>query len=268
MFAVLLIVINIAISILGVILFDYRVDGVINNPIIIILSILVGIISMFVVFFLYIEVFYILVAKPRPQDSKLKHFLAKQIMTVPLFWTNTRTKVIGKENLPKNPGFSIYSNHTSMMDIAILMYKLDKYPVAFLAKQVVNDLFAIGKWTPKLGCVMIDRTNTRKGAESIIKVINNVKSGSTMVVFPEGTRSKEIGKLNDFKPGSFKVALKSKAPLVPITIVKPSNFKKIKWPLPKRVSIVIHEPIPYDELRKMTSLDLSDKVKRIIEESF
>lgn len=265
MFAIFLVVINIIVSILGVYLFDYQVDGVINSPIIIILSILVGTIIMFVTFFLYIDLLYFFVAKRRPQTSKFKHFLAKQIMTVPLFFTNTRTKVIGKENLPENPGFSIYSNHTSMMDIPVLMYKLNKHPVAFLAKKEINDVFAIGKWTPKLGCVMIDRTNARKGAESIINVVKNIKNGSTMVVFPEGTRSSEIGKLIEFKPGSFKVALKSKAPLVPITIVKPKNFKKVVWPLSKRIKLVIHKPIPYDELKQMTSLDLSIKVKQIID---
>ena len=196
-----------------------------------------------------------------------KHAIAKQIMTVPLFFTNTRIKVVGLENLPKDPGFSIYANHTSMMDIPVLMYKLKKYPVAFLAKKVVADLFAIGKWTPPLGCVSIDRTDARKGAEAIIKVIKNVKSGSTMVVFPEGTRTHEIGKLIEFKAGSFKVALKSKAPLVPMTIVKPLNFKEVKWPFVKRITLVIHEPILFEDFKQMSSADLCEKVKTIIEGS-
>lgn len=267
MFAIILIIINIVVSVLGVYLFDYQVDGLINSPLTIILSIVVGTLVMLATFFLYVDVFYILVAKRKPTTSRLKHIIAKQIMTVPLVATNTHTKVVGRENLPKDTGFSIYSNHTSMMDVPVLMYKLNKHPVAFLAKKAVIDLFSVGKWTPKLGCVMIDRSNARKGAESIINVIKNVKNGSTMVVFPEGTRSKEIGTLNDFKPGSFKVALKSKAPLVPITIVKPNNFKKIKWPLPKRITLVIHEPIPFNEFKGMPSLELAEKVKKIISSS-
>jgi 1-acyl-sn-glycerol-3-phosphate acyltransferase len=222
---------------------------------------------MVIIFLAYVEIFYVLVAKRKPQNSMLKHIIAKQIMSVPLVFTNIRIKVVGKENLPKDPGFSIYANHTSMMDIPVLMYKLNEYPVAFLAKQVVGDLFSIGKWTPKLGCVMIDREDARKGAESIIKVIKNVKSGSTMVIFPEGTRTNVPGELIDFKAGSFKVALKSKAPLVPITIVKPSNFKKIKWPFPKRITLVIHESLQYEDFKDMTSNDLSSKIKNIIESS-
>ncbi len=264
MFAIILIIINFTVSSLGVYFYDYQVDGVINDFGTIMLSILVGTVVMLVVFFLYIDVFYLLVAKKQPKTSSFKHFIAKQIMSVPLVFSNTRVKVIGLDNLPKESGFTIYSNHTSMMDIPVLMYHIKKYPVAFLAKQSVVELFAVGKWTPKLGCVMIDRSNDRKGAESIINVIRNVKSGSTMVVFPEGTRTTKLGSLGEFKSGSFKVALKSKAPLVPVTIVKPSNFKKIIWPFAKKVTLVIHKAIQYPELKTMTSHELSNEVRNII----
>ena len=266
MFAVILLLINLATIFFGIYLFDYLPDGSVNTVWIILLSIISGTVVMVLVFALYVDIFYVLVAKRKPKNSMLKHFIAKQIMTIPLVATNTRIEVIGKENLPNDPGFSIYSNHTSMMDIPVLMYKLKEYPVAFLAKEVVGKLISVGKWTPELGCVMIDRENTRKGAEAIINVIKNVKNGSTVVIFPEGTRSKEFGKLLDFKHGSFKVALKSKAPLVPVSIVKPANFKSIKWPFPKRIKLIIHQPIPYEEVKQMTSVELSQKVRSIIEE--
>lgn len=265
MFARLLLLLNLIISVLGVYLFDYKIDGVINSPLIIILSILVGTIVMVLMFLFYINLLYFLVAKRTPQDSMVKHFIAKQIMTVPLVATNIRIKLVGEENLPEDPGFSIYSNHTSLLDVPVLMYTLKKQPVAFLQKKEILNAFAIGKWTPTIGCVVIDRTNPRKGAEAIINVIRNVKKGITMVIFPEGTRTKVVGELLDFKPGSFKVALKSKAPLVPLTIVKPLNYKNVKWPFPKRITIVIHKPIPYDDLKGMSSIDLADKVKKIIE---
>ena len=217
---------------------------------------------------IYIQGFYLLVAKKKPKTSMLKHKIAKQMVSFPMHLLNMRIKVVGLENLPKDPGFSIYSNHTSMMDIPVLMYKLYDYPVAFLAKEVVESVFLFGKWTPALGCVMIDRENTRKGAEAIINVIRNIKSGSSMVVFPEGTRSKEIGKILAFKQGSFKVALKSKAPLVPMTIVKPMNYNKIRWPFKKPITLVIHKPIPFEELKTMKTLDLSKKVEEIILSAF
>lgn len=264
MLTIALFLINLIITASGIYIFDYQVDNSINNPLVIILSITVAWILMFLILGVYIELAYYLVANKKPKNSMLMHKLAKQMVSFPMHLTNMKVSVEGKENLPKDPGFSIYVNHTSMMDISVLMYKLYDYPVAFLEKENVGELFSLGKWTHKLGCVMINRDNDRKAAESIINVIKNIKSGSTMVVFPEGTRSKEIGKLLDFKQGSFKVALKSKAPLLPITIVKAKNYNNIKWPFRKNIKLVIHEPIPFEVLKTMKTLELSEKVREII----
>lgn len=264
MFFYSLVLINIATIFFGIYQFDYLVDNTVNNILVILLSIIAGTVVMVLAFAFYVQVFYYTIAKTQPQTSKLKHYIAKRIMTIPLYFTNTRIKVEGMENLPKDTGFSIYANHTSMVDIPVLMWKLPKYPVAFLQKQAVQDLPLVGKWTPPLGCVSLDRENSRKGAEAIIQTIKNVKTGSTMVIFPEGTRSYDIGEMLEFKPGSFKVALKSKAPLVPLTIVKPKNFRSIKWPRRKPITLVIHQPLEFNEYRKLTSQELSDKVRKII----
>lgn len=266
MLALLLLIIGLITSGLGIYLFDFRPDGLIDSPLLIILSILVGIIVALIALVIYMEVFYQLIAKKQEQTSMLKHKLAKQMVSVPLHLLNMRIKVVGIENLPKDPGFSIYSNHTDFMDVSVLMYKLYQYPVAFLEKAGIEQLPFVGKWTPKLGCVMLDRDDARKGAESIINVIKNVKSGVTMVVFPEGTREKEIGTLLEFKQGAFKVALKSKKPLVPLSIVKPKNYPKVIWPFPKRITLVIHKAIPYEDFSAMKTLELSEMVEAIIKE--
>lgn len=264
LFAVM-IIINVAITLLGVYFFDYNVDSIVNNPGVILLSFIVGIICALIFIVTYIEVFYFFVAKKQPKDSMFKHRLAKHIMLVPMSFTNRRIKVIGIENLPDNPGFSIYANHTSMMDIPLLMCSLKNYPVAFLAKKGTFKVFLLGKWARELGGVTLVRENNREGAKSIIQVIKNVKQGSTMVVFPEGTRSKDRNTLLKFKDGSFRVALKSGAPLVPITLVRPTNKWKNKWPSVRKETVIIHKPIEYNEIVTLTTSELSEKVKVIIE---
>ena len=112
---------------------------------------------------------------------------------------------------------------------------------------------------------MIFRDNPRQSAEAIKQVITNIKNGLPMLIFPEGTRSPYVNTLLDFKPGAFKVALRSEKPLVPITIVKPINYKQIKWPFVKRVTLIIHKPLSFDEFKKMKSLELSNKVRKIID---
>ncbi|MEC9485267.1 MAG: lysophospholipid acyltransferase family protein [Candidatus Izemoplasma sp.] len=267
MLTIALLIINFIIAGFGIYWFDYLPDQMINHPLIIISSLVLGTIGMVIALLMYIEVFYILIAKRNPKTSMLKHKIAKQMVSIPLHLTHVKITVEGMEHLPKDPGFTIFSNHTSLMDIPVLMYKLYEYPVAFLQKKVVANLFSVGKWTPELGCVNIDRTNPRKGAEAIIQTIKHVKQGSTMVIFPEGTRGSEIGELLPFKDGAFKVALKSKAPLVPITIVKPKRYKKIIWPLKKPIKLIIHPPLQYNTYKNLKSQELSERVKEIIKKS-
>lgn len=264
MLTIALIIIQITTSFLGIYFFDYQIDGRINQIGVILLSLLVGFILMLMVLEAYIEILYY-VFKKTPKNNILKHKLANQMVSIPLHLTRTKIVVIGKEHLPKDYGFTIYSNHTSLMDIPLFMYGFNDYPIAFLAKKRVKDIFSVGKWVEALGGVMIDRSNTRKGAEAILQVIKHVKNGSTMVIFPEGTRNKEQGKLLPFKDGAFKVALKSKAPLVPMTIVKE---EKKNWPRKNTVTIVVHKALSYEEIKDMKSQELSNKVKELILSAF
>lgn len=264
MLAILLIVVNVAVSVLSIYIFDYRVDGIINNIFAIILSLLVGLIVTSLLLGLFLEVFYLSLAKGKLQKSMFAHKLAKQVVSVPIHFSRMRITVVGKENLPHDSGFSIYVNHSSWIDLPIIMYKLYDNPVAALGKEGAFKIFGIGRFAPKFGCVMIHRKNARHSAEAIKQVVNNVKNGFSMVIFPEGTRNPNVDSLLDFKHGAFKVALRSEKPLVPITLVKPKNYNKIKWPFKKRVTLVIHKPLPFDEFKTMKSFELSQRVKEII----
>ena len=267
MSAILILIVDIAVTMLGIYIFDYRVDGIVNNIFIIILCVLVGLIVTSLLVGLFLEIFYLSLSKGKLHKSMLVHKLAKQIVSVPIHFSRMRINIVGKENLPHDPGFSIYANHSSWIDLPIVMYKLYDNPVAALGKEGAFKLFAIGRFAPKLGCVMIHRQNPRQSAEAINQVVNNIVNGFSMIIFPEGTRSPKVDSLLNFKHGAFKVALRSRKPLVPITIVKPKNYRNIKWPFKKRVTLVIHKPLLYDEFEGMKSHELSQKVKEIIEES-
>ena len=102
MLTILLLIINLGVTILGIYIFDYQVDNIINSPLVIILSLLVGTIVMLLTLLLYIEGLYLLVAKNQPKTSMLKHKIANQMVSIPMHLLNMRINVIGKENLPKN----------------------------------------------------------------------------------------------------------------------------------------------------------------------
>jgi 1-acyl-sn-glycerol-3-phosphate acyltransferase len=264
MFAIIIILFDVSFTLLGIYIFDYRVDGIINDIFAIILSFLVGLLVTTLFVGLILEIFYLSLEKGKQHKSMFVHKLAKQIVSVPIHFLRFRIKVIGKENLPHDPGFTIYANHSSWIDLPIVMYALYDNPVAALGKEGAFKIFAIGRFAPKLGCVMIHRKDPRQSAKAIRQVVNNVQNGFSMVIYPEGTRSPNVESVLDFKHGAFKVALRSKQPLVPVTIVKPKNYKKIKWPFIKRVTVVIHKPLLYDDFKEMKSIELSQRVKEVI----
>lgn len=261
MLTIIILIVNVLITILGIYLFDYRIDGIINNVPLVALSIVAGIIITALLVGLFLEVFYRLLKKDEIQQSMFTHRIAKQIVSVPIHFSLMRIKVIGKENLPSDPGFTMYCNHSSWIDIPIVMYRLYDNPVAALGKEGAFKIFVIGKFAPKFGCVMIHRKDPRQSAEAIRQVISNVKKGFSMLIFPEGTRNKNVDTLLDFKPGAFKAALRSERPIVPITLVKQ---RKNRWRLIKRVALVIHKPIAFDEYSSMRSNELSLKIRDII----
>jgi 1-acyl-sn-glycerol-3-phosphate acyltransferase len=248
----------------GIYFFDYKTDSVINNPLVISLSIIGGIVIVFIFIIVFLETTYFFIAKRRPTTSRLKHYFGKQIVSVPMHLFRIKTTIYGAENLPKDTKFLIFSNHTSELDVSVLMCHLPQYPVAFLAKQAVNSYLSIGKWAQSIGCVMLNRENNRQGNQAVSQVVENVRKGSTMVVFPEGKVTREIGTLQKFRSGSFKIALASGVPLVPVTLVKEASYYQKKWPRRKHLDIVIHPPLLYASFQDLSSRQLGLQVRDII----
>lgn len=247
----------------GIYLFDYQLDQSINNPLIIVGSFLGGFVVTFLAALLFLESTYLIFAKNKPDTNKIKHLIGKQIVSVPMHFFNVWTTVIGRENLPTDTKFLIYANHTSELDISILMCNLKKYPVAFLAKEAVGRYLSVGKWAKSIGCIMLNREDNRQGAQSVFKVAEKVQQGLTMVVFPEGSVKRELNTLLKFRSGAFKIALEAGVPIVPITLVKDKNYNTL-WPLPRRFMMFIHEPIPFETIHTMKTRELSHTVRDII----
>ncbi|WP_432361015.1 lysophospholipid acyltransferase family protein [Sporosarcina sp. UB5] len=150
--------------------------------------------------------------------------------------------VTGTENIPLDEPVLYVSNHQGNMDIPIL-YSTAPQTMAFVAKKEMEKIPMLGFWMKQRGCVFIDRENARSSLKSINEAIEKLKSGTSIAIFPEGTRSKSPT-IGDFKPGSLRIAIKAGVKVIPVTIK--DSYKLISEKgknTPAQVSVHYSEPI-------------------------
>lgn len=172
--------------------------------------------------------------------------------------------VHNQERIPADRNVLFVSNHQSDFDIAIFMARIKKN-AGFVAKIEMEKVPLLSGWMRAIHCVFMDRRDLKQSLNTIIEGIKILKKGYSVVVFPEGTRSKS-SRMGEFKAGSFKLATKSGVPIVPVTIdgtykIMEGNNYIIR---PEHVDIYVHEPIYMEGLSKDEMAAVGDRVREII----
>ena len=174
-----------------------------------------------------------------------------------------KVNLIGKENLPQEPCVFV-ANHQGIFDMITVIAYLDR-TIGFVAKKETIKLPIVSSWMKEMHCVFLDRKNTREGLKTMNEAVENVKNGHSMFIFPEGTRSKN-GEIGEFKKGSMRLAVKSQAPIVPITIAGARKiFEENNCRLrPAEVTLTIGKPISTKGLTKEEQDNLAAYVREVI----
>ena len=124
--------------------------------------------------------------------------------------------VKGEEHLWSNRPCVFILNHQSNVDVFIAC-KLIRQDASGIAKKELKNMPIIGQMMTAGGAIFIDRQNKEKAIEAMQPAVDALKSGTSIIIFPEGTRSYSY-KLGAFKKGAFHLAMQAKVPLVPIII--------------------------------------------------
>jgi 1-acyl-sn-glycerol-3-phosphate acyltransferase len=133
-----------------------------------------------------------------------------------LFMLGVSVAVDGKENLPSETNICYVANHHSMLDIIAFVGPANLW-ACIIAKAELKKVPIVNLWCAAIGCIFIDRESPHSAVKAILAGVEKLKQGKPMLIFPEGTRSK-TGQIGDMKAGSLKLATRSKAIIVPITI--------------------------------------------------
>jgi 1-acyl-sn-glycerol-3-phosphate acyltransferase len=132
-------------------------------------------------------------------------------------FSGVEVTVTGTGRLDPGKPYIFAANHQSQFDILVLQGFLG-VNFRWLAKK---ELFGVPIWGPAMrraGNIPIDRSHGRQALKSLDEAARKIAAGTSVIIFPEGTRSKN-GNLQEFKAGAMLLALKSGVPLVPVAIL-------------------------------------------------
>ena len=124
--------------------------------------------------------------------------------------------VKGDEHLWSHRPAVFMLNHQSNADL-FLAAKLIQRDATGIAKKELQNYPIIGQMMQAAGVIFVDRKNREKAIEAMKPAIETLKNGTSIIIFPEGTRSYDY-KLGAFKKGGFHLAMGAKVPIVPIVI--------------------------------------------------
>jgi 1-acyl-sn-glycerol-3-phosphate acyltransferase len=171
----------------------------------------------------------------------------------------------GLERVDLGRPYVVMSNHQSVFDIAALVSTL---PISwrFVAKRELTRIPLFGWALAGGGHVIIDRSNNETSVRSLHRAAQQVRGGTSVIIFPEGTRS-PTGELGSFKSGGFHLAIEAGVPILPASI---SGSRRIT---PKRslriesgsVLIRYGTPIPTEKFGAEDREELKRVVRRAIE---
>ena len=178
---------------------------------------------------------------------------------------NTPVTLRGVEHLPDGP-FILMSNHQSNFDILALIATIPRR-IYWIAKKELFDIPVFGSSMRRGGYIPLDRSDGRKALKSMESAAAIIRQGSSVVMFPEGTRTKD-GRLLPFKRGGFMLAVRAGVPVIPVTIngsgkVNPGGIIKL---FSGGITLTLHPQVTVPDGMKKGEAEewLMEKVRSVI----
>lgn len=179
-----------------------------------------------------------------------------------------RIKTTGREHLDPKQSYVFVANHQGAFDI-FLVYGFLKHPIIWMQKQSLRTIPLVGFASKMAGHVFVDNSSVSARAATIEKAKEKITDGISIVIFPEGARTK-TGKMGRFKRGAFHIAHDMKLPIVPLTLNGPFDVLKrgsLRFNPGMKMELVIHPPMQTENLSQEELYELMEKTREIIYDS-
>ena len=199
--------------------------------------------------------------KEQEEDSKFYRWVVRLIAEAVLTILQMRVHTEGMEKTPKEGRFLLVCNHLNDLDPVTLLHFFRDSQLAFISKRENSSMFLVGKLMHKLLCQLVNRENDREALKTILKCVEIIKEDkASIAVFPEGYTSRDH-KFHKFRSGVFKIAQKTKIPIVVCTITNTyhvfHNALRLK---PTDIELHLVAVIQPEEYAGITTVELGDRI--------
>lgn len=203
---------------------------------------------------------------PEKYSEAKRYNLVRHAITLMKRTGRIHTRCYGEENLPKNEGYVMYPNHQGKYDVLGIMIS-HKEPCSFVMDKNKSYTILVREIVDLVQGKRMDKNDVRQAMTIINDVSNEVKDGRKYIIFPEGEYEfNNKNTLGTFKPGSFKCAVKAKAPIVPVVLI--DSYKVFNSFTLGKVTTQVHflKPLYYEDYKDLKTVEIAKIVKERISE--
>lgn len=203
---------------------------------------------------------------PERYTEEERYRLVKHVIRLMKVSGKIHTKAFGTENLPSEGGYIMYPNHQGKYDALGIIYT-HKLPCSIVMDKAKSNTILVKEFMDLIQGKRLEKDNVRQAITIINEVAEDVISGKRYILFPEGGYEfNNKNKVADFKAGSFKSAIKAKAPIVPVALI--DSYKVFNSFHFGKITTQVHylKPILYQEYQHMKTHEIALLVKTRIQQ--
>ncbi len=213
--------------------------------------------------FIFFPVLLVLTASEKTYPQFF--WLARNIWaTIILYGMGCPPQISREEKFIPGRSYMLVANHTSMLDI-MLMLRVSKNPFVFVGKKELVNIPVFGFFYKRV-CIMVDRDNPRSRTAVYMRAQKRLSKGLSICIFPEGGVPDMDVVLDEFKDGAFKLAIAHKIPVVPLTFY--DNKKRFPFTFlaggPGILRTKVHHFVPTAEMAENQKRQLREEVRQLI----
>lgn len=195
-----------------------------------------------------------------PMFFRIARFWAKII----LIGMGFRWKIKKEQTLEKGKSYMFIANHTSMVDIMLMLVTV-KRPFVFVGKKELAKIPLFGFFYKKT-CILVDRSSVKSRQAVFLRAQQRLNQGLSICIFPEGGVPEEHIELDVFKDGAFRLAINHKIPIVPLTFL--DNKKRFSYTFfsggPGKMRVIKHKFLETLDLTIEDTKTLNNTARQVV----